>query len=88
MGHGFCGFMRNILGLEDIVFFSVNSPFTPGRNLWSEGLERGHKESRRNVCWHNQGHKVCDQDLGPEYGPFMILRFFKELLRVLLYLGG
>ena len=34
----------------NILFFSSwNSPITPGRNLLSEGLERGHKESRRNV---------------------------------------
>ena len=26
----------------------------------------------------------CDQDLGPEYGPFMVLRLFKELQRALL----
>ena len=33
-----------------ILFFSWwNSPVTPGRNLLSEGLERDHKESRRNV---------------------------------------
>ena len=32
--------MRNVLGLEDVVFFFVwNSPVTPGRNLLSEGLE-------------------------------------------------
>ena len=39
-------------------------------------------------CWNDQGHEVCDQDLGPEYGPFMVLRFFKELQRALLCLGG
>ena len=27
---------------------------------------------------------VCDQDLGPEYGPFIVLIFFKELQRTLL----
>ena len=33
-----------------ILYFSWwISPVTPGRNLLSEGLERGHKESRRNV---------------------------------------
>ena len=33
-----------------ILFFSRwNSPVTPGRNLLREGLERGHKESRRNL---------------------------------------
>ena len=41
----------NILGLEDIVFFLAlwNSPVNPGRNLLSEELGHGHKESRRNV---------------------------------------
>ena len=30
-----------------ILFFSLwNSPVIPGRNLLSEGLGRGHKESR------------------------------------------
>ena len=33
-----------------ILFFSLwSSPVTPGRNLLSEGLRCGHKESRRNV---------------------------------------
>ena len=49
LGHDFCGFMRNVLGLEDIVFSWLNSPVTPGRNLLSEGLGRGHKVSRRNI---------------------------------------
>ena len=34
-------------------------------------------------------HIWCrDQDLGPEYGPFRVLRFFKELQSALLCLGG
>ena len=49
MGHDFYGFMRNVLGLEDIVLSVWNSPVTPGRNLLSEGLGQGHKESRLNV---------------------------------------
>ena len=33
-----------------ILFFCLwNSPVTPGRNLLSEGLGCGHKESRQNV---------------------------------------
>ena len=38
----------------------------------------------------NSGEMYCwnDQDLGPEYGPFMVLRFFKELQRALLCFEG
>ena len=57
-----------------------NSRVTPGRNLLSEVLGRGHKESRRNVLLEGSG----SQGLWPEYGPFMVLRFFKELQRALL----
>ena len=35
-------------------------------------------------CWNDQGHEVHDHDLEPEYGPSMVLRFFKELHRALL----
>ena len=37
------------LALKILLFSWWNSPVTPGRNLLSEGLERSHKESRRNV---------------------------------------
>ena len=39
---------------------------------------------------HNTTYSIwCrDQDLGPGFGPFMVLRFFKKLLRALLFLGG
>ena len=34
----------------NILFFSLwNSPVTPGRNLLSEGMGRGHKEFRQNL---------------------------------------
>ena len=39
-------------------------------------------------CWNDQGRYVCDQDLGPDYGPVVVLRFYKELQRALLRLGG
>ena len=49
-------------------FFLVwNSPVTPGRNLWSEGLEHGYQESRWNVLlewpgslglWQGSGTRV------------------------------
>ena len=39
----------NVLGLEDSFFSLLNSSVTPGRNLLSKGLGRGHKESKRNV---------------------------------------
>ena len=40
----FMDLWRNVLSLEDIVFLACG--ITPGRNLLSEGLGRGHKESR------------------------------------------
>ncbi len=46
----------------------------------SEELECGHEESRRNVLLEDQGHGVCDQDLGPEYGPFRVLKFLQGIM--------
>ena len=31
-------------------------------------------------CWNDQGHYVCDQDLGPEYGPVRVLKFLQGIM--------
>ena len=42
------------------------------------------------VVTRNLGEIYCwnDQEMGPEYGPFRVLSFFKELQKALLCLGG
>ena len=31
-------------------------------------------------CRNDQGHGVCDQDLGQEYGPFRVLKFLQGIM--------
>ena len=31
-------------------------------------------------CWNDQGHLVFDQDMGPEYGPFRVLKFLQGIM--------
>ena len=38
------------------------------------------RNSGKMYCWNDQGHGVCDQDLGPEYGPFRVLKFLQGII--------
>ena len=38
------------------------------------------RNPRKMCCWNDQGHWVCDQDLGPEYGPFRVLKFLQGII--------
>ena len=72
--------MWNALGLEDIVIvygilwlFQVG---TCGAKNWSVVM----RNPGEMYCWNDQGHGVCDQDLGPKYDPFRILKFLQGII--------
>ena len=66
----FCGMLW---ALKILCFSLWNSPVIPGSNLLSKELECGSVvmgNPGAMYCWNDQGHYACDQEMGPEYGPF------------------
>ena len=76
----FGDFWGMLWALKILCFSLWNSPVTPGRNLLSKELECGHEESRWNVLLEWPGSLSLWPDMGPEYGPFRVLKFLQGIM--------